>query len=113
MSTHYVDKLIAGAKIPGGETYWPEQPTGTFCAWGETIEAEGSDCCNEILRHDVEIELYEPMDHPNPEAHRRLQKAFNEEELRWRKEPRILDLQLRLLMTTYAFSYMERVDYEE
>jgi len=110
---HFVDQILEKAEIPGGETYWPEQPDGTFAAWGETVTADGSDYGNELQHHDIELELYEPMDQEDYEARRRLQKTLNSEKLHWRKEPRVLDLQLRLLMTTYTFSYTERVEYDE
>ncbi len=110
---NYTDELLTRAEIPGGETYWEEQPRETYAAWGDTIEADGSDHGNEIQRHEVEIELYELMDKPDPEAHARLQAVFNAEALRWRKEPRVLDPQFRLFMTRYTFFYTERVEYDE
>ena len=105
----FTDGILKSAGIPGGETYWNEQPRETYAAWGDTIQADGSDYHNELLDHDVEIELYELMDKPDPEAHERLQEAFNAEAIHWRKEPRVLDPQLRLFMTRYTFSYTERV----
>ena len=108
---NYVDGILHTAEIIGGETFFPEQPRETYAAWGGTIEADGSDHGNELQHHEVEIELYELMDKPDPEAHARLQAVFNVEALRWKKEPRVLDLQFRLFMTRYTFSYDERVDY--
>lgn len=104
----YVDKLLADAQIPGDETYWVEQPVQTYAAWGDHITTDGSDLGNELIYHDVEIELYELMDHPDQDAHRRLQAALDAEALRWEKEPRMLNLTLRLFMTVYKFTYTER-----
>ena len=110
---NYVDQILHTAEIIGGETYFPEQPRETYAAWGDAIEADGSDHGNELQRHEVEIELYELMDKPDPGAHERLQKTLNAEALRWRKEPRVLDTQFRLFMTRYTFFYTERVEYDE
>ena len=106
----YVDELLQAAEIPGGETYWDEQPTETFAAWGDRISSDGSDYGTELLVHEIEIELYELMDRPEPEAHERLQDVLNAQDppLRWIKEPRMLDLTLRLFMTIYKFSYTDR-----
>ena len=50
------------------------------------------------------------MDRPDSDAHRRLQDTFDAQEppIRWTKEPREVDLTLRLFMTIYKFSYTER-----
>ena len=50
------------------------------------------------------------MDKPDPDAHRRLQDTFDalDPPIRWSKEPREVDLTLRLYMTIYKFSYTER-----
>ena len=107
---NYTDQILAEANIPGGETYWDEQPTETFAAWGERVTSDGSDYGAELREHEVEIELYELMDRPDPEAHRRLQDTFDAQDppIRWTKEPREVDLTLRLYMTIYKFSYTER-----
>lgn len=103
-----IDEILVDAKIIGGETYWDEQPTQTFAAWGERISSDGSDCGAELLEHECEVELYELMDRPDPEAHSRLQDALDAHCIRWTKEMRVLDLKLRLFMTLYIFSHTER-----
>lgn len=103
-----VDKILQAAEIVGGETYWDQQPTQTFAAWGDRISSDGSDYSSELRTHEVEIELYELMDNPEPEAHRSLQEALDAENIRWTKEPRELDLTLRLFMTIYKFEFIER-----
>lgn len=102
------DEILTAAGIPGGETYWPEQPRKTFSAWGEEIEADGSDYDNKIRTHNITIELYELMDAPDPQAHTALQDALDDEALRWRKQPREVDLTLRLYMTIYTYSFLTR-----
>ncbi|MDY5942397.1 MAG: hypothetical protein SPJ28_02365 [Oscillospiraceae bacterium] len=104
----YVDLILQEAKIAGGETYWDEQPMQTFAAWGDRVSSDGSDLGSEIRNHEVEIELYELMDNPEPDAHNRLQATLDAENLRWTKEPREVDIQLRLYMTIYKFDYLER-----
>lgn len=105
---NYVDRILADAQISGGETYWDEQPVQTYAAWGDHVTTDGSDFGNELIYHEVEIELYELLDNPEPEAHRRLQAALDAEALRWEKEPRLVDIKLRLFMTLYKFTYTER-----
>lgn len=104
----YVDQILQEAGIPGGETYWETQPEHTFAAWGDRVSSDGSDFGAEIRNHEVEIELYELMDTPEPEAHSRLQAVLDAEGIRWVKEPRALDLTLRLFMTIYKFECIER-----
>ncbi len=103
-----IDEVLQEAEIIGGETYWDEQPTQTFAAWGERISSDGSDFGAELLEHEYEVELYELMDRPEPEAHTRLQDALDARCIRCTKEPRMLDPTLRLFMTLYIFSYTER-----
>lgn len=102
------DAILEAAGIPGGETYWPEQPDETFAAWGEEIEADGSDYDNELRTHNVTIELYELMDDPSPEAHTALQAALDAAGAPWRKQAREVDLTLRLFMTIYTYSFLSR-----
>lgn len=105
---NYVDHILQDAGIPGGETYWEEQPEHTFAAWGDRVSSDGSDFGAELRNHEVEIELYELMDSPEPEAHSRLQTVLDSEGIRWVKEPRVVDLTLRLFLTIYKFDYLER-----
>lgn len=104
----YVDHILQAAEILGGETYWEEQPEHTFAAWGERVSSGGSDFGAELRNHEVEIELYELLDRPETEAHSRLQETLDAEGVRWVKEPRVVDLTLRLFMTIYKFDYLER-----
>lgn len=104
----YVDQILQEAGIPGGETYWEEQPEHTFAAWGDRVSSDGSDFGAELRHHAVEVELYELMDSPEPEAHGRLQDTLDAEGIRWEKDPRVVDLTMRLYMTIYKFEYTER-----
>lgn len=105
---HLIDEILQEADIIGGETYWDEQPCGAYAAWGERVSSDGSDLGAELLLHECELELYELMDKPEPEAHLRLQNALDAQCIRWVKEVRMLDPKLRLFMTLYTFSYEER-----
>lgn len=108
MNDFSVDELLREAEIPGGETFFAEQPEETYAAWGDEISAEGSDYDNELRRHEITLELYELMDAPDPEAHQRLQDALDSYGLPWHKEPRMVELTLRLYFTTYTFEYVTR-----
>ena len=108
MNEFSVDALLQEAEILGGETFFPAQPEGTYAAWGEEISAEGSDFDNELRRHEVTIELYELMDAPDPDAHQRLQAVLDAYGLPWHKEPRMVELTLRLYFTSYTFEFVTR-----
>lgn len=108
MNEFSVDALLQEAEILGGETFFPEQPVKTYAAWGDEIDASGSDIDNELRRHEVTIELYELMDVPDPDAHARLQAVMDRYGLPWHKEPRMVELTLRLYFTTYTFEYVTR-----
>lgn len=108
MNDFSVDSLLLEAEIPGGETFFPSQPSQTYAAWGVEISADGSDFDNELRRYQVTLELYELMDVPDPAAHKRLQTVLDEYGLPWHKEPRMVELTLRLYFTTYTFEYVTR-----
>lgn len=108
MKDSFVDALLREAEILGGETFFPSQPCQTYAAWGDEISADGSDFDNEIRRHQITVELYELMDAPDPAAHARLQETLDRHALPWHKEPRMVELSLRLYFTQYNFEYVTR-----
>ena len=94
--------------LPEAETFHIRQPKGAFIAWGLAVDAEGSDCDNEIRRYSASIELYEPLDAQAPDAHERLQSLSDEYGLPWKKDERVYLMDYHLLMTGYTFEYTDR-----
>lgn len=103
-----IEEILEESGIESAETYFLQQPQGTFLTWGDTITVDGSDYDNEIYSHDVVFELFETPDAPDPAAHERLQAAMNAVPVRWTKEPRVWLQDVQLFMTTYTFSFQER-----
>ena len=108
-----VDKILTSVGIPCAETAFAQQPDGVYAVWGERIEADGSDYGAELLRHDVTVEVYEPAEHVGREERRRLIEALDDRYRagligRWSCDMRVWLLDVRLYLTTYTFSYIER-----
>lgn len=79
----------------------------TYCAWGDEIEAYGSDAGNEVLKHSIRLEVYEHT--PDPDAHRRLQRVLNEAAIPWSKEMRVWMQDVQVYFTVYSYAYTERI----
>lgn len=104
-----IDEIFAAAGIPARETLWVNPPGGAFAAWGEEINASGSDFGNEIYERRYSVELFEPRDMQSPEAHRALQRVLDDEAIPFRKSTRIFYEDIQYFCTTYEFNMTERM----
>ncbi len=109
-----VVKILSAAEIQHAETLFPRgQPEGVFAVYGDRISADGSDERLSLLEHDVTVELYEPAEWAGREERDRLIDVLDEyyEDglvQSWDCEMRVWLEDVRLFLTTYHFSYLER-----
>lgn len=105
-----IDDILREAGIPGRETLFIDPPGGVFAAWGDEIDADGSDYGNEVHRHHYTLELFEPRDTSGNAAHKALQGVLDVNGIHYRKQARIFYEDLQYFCTTYTFEVVERTD---
>ena len=108
-----VHKILTAAQITHAETMFLQQPEGVFAVYGDKMTAGGSDYETELIYHDVVVELYEPSEWAGREERDRLIDALDCAYSgglidRWDCEMRVWLADVRLFMTTFNFSYIDR-----
>lgn len=102
-----VNDILTTAGIPHQEAQYPDPPEGTYAVYFDEIEVDGPDrlapgvpC---IVRHDVTIELYEPIKDDITEA--ALEAQLIARGIPWTKQARYWLDSTRRYQVIYDFSY--------
>ena len=103
-----IKTILQAANIPGWEGWTSNPPEGNYVLYFDDVTLEGPDLHPEwVKRHDVTLELYEPMAAPAVEA--ALEAAMTARGREWTKQARYWLKDLKRFQVIYEFTFKEKV----
>lgn len=101
-----IKSILTAAGVAHRRGRFPKPPGGTFAVYTDDITTDGPDGLPRILRHDVTVELYEPL--PNDGAEAAIENAMTAAGLFWTKQDRLWLQSEQLYQVVYEFAYTEK-----
>lgn len=102
-----IKTILQAADVPGREGWYDSPPKGNYVLWFDDVTTDGPDGHPEwVKKHDVILELYEPVADPAVEA--ALEAAMNVQGCEWTKQGRLWLKDLKHFQVIYEFSYTEK-----
>lgn len=102
-----IKTILQAATVPGWEGWTNSPPAGNYVLYFDDVTTDGPDGFPWIRRHDVTLELYEPMADPAAEA--ALEAAITAQSLQWTKQARYWLKDLKRYQVIYEFTFIEKV----
>lgn len=102
-----IKTILQAADVTGREGWYDSPPAGNYVLWYDDVTTDGPDGFPWIRRHDVTLELYEPMADPAAEA--ALEAAITAQGLQWTKQARYWLKDLKRYQVIYEFTFIEKV----
>lgn len=101
-----INMILQAADVPGWEGWTNSPPLGNYVLWFDDVTTDGPDGFPWIRRHDVTLELYEPVADPAVEV--TLEAAIATQGLQWTKQARYWLKDLKRFQVIYEFTYFEK-----
>lgn len=101
-----INTILQAANVPGWEGWTNSPPSGNYVLWFDDVTTDGPDGFPWIRRHDVTLELYEPIADPAVEVV--LEAAISAQGLQWTKQARYWLKDLKRYQVIYEFTYTEK-----
>lgn len=101
-----IKTILQAANVPGREGWYDIPPKGNYVLYYDDVTTDGPDGFPWIRRHDVTLELYEPIADPDVEA--ALEAAISAQGLQWTKQARYWLKDLKRYQVIYEFTYFEK-----
>lgn len=105
-----VDKILKDIGIRYKECQFRKAPPLPYAVWHDSYAAGGADALNNIINHDITIELY--SDTPRTDIEAAIENKMNEMSIKFTKQERYWIESEQLYQTIYEFSFLEK-KYEE
>ena len=102
-----IKTVLQAADVPGREGWYDSPPEGNYVLWYDDVTTDGPDGLPWIKRHDVTLELYEPVADQAVEA--ALEAAIAAQGFQWTKQARYWLKDLKHYQVIYEFTFIEKV----
>lgn len=103
-----INTILQAADVPGREGWYDSPPAGNYVIYFDDVTLDGPDAHPEwVKRHDVTLELYEPIADPAAEA--ALEAAMTAQGREWTKQGRYWLKDLKRYQVIYEFTFIEKV----
>ena len=102
-----IETILQAAGVPGWEGWTNSPPGGNYVLYFDDVTTDGPDGHTWIRRHDVTLELYEPVADPAVEAS--MEAAISAQGLQWTKQARYWLKDAQLHQVIYEFTFFEKV----
>lgn len=100
------ESILQASGLPYWEGWTPSPPAGSYALYLDDVTTDGPDDGPMLLRHDVTVELYEPVADAAAEA--ALEAAITARGLQWSKQARYWLRDVQLYQAIYEFQYTEK-----
>lgn len=105
-----VDEILQDIGIKYKECQFRKAPSPPYAVWHDSFAAEGADMINNVINHDITIELY--SDTPRADIEAAIEDKIDERHIKYTKQERYWIESEQLYQTIYEFSFLEK-KYEE
>lgn len=93
--------------IPNRRARFLTPPSGTYAVWFDDKDtSEGADLRNNLIRHDVSVELYETG--PDDASEETIENNLDILNIKWRKQERYWLQDTQRYQVIYEFTYYEK-----
>ena len=109
-----IETILTASGIPFRQGRYPDPPAKTYAVYFDNQEIDSADPVTPvttwgfplIVRHDAEVELYEPK--PDPDAEAALEAELTARGAPWTKQDRYWLQNVQRYQIIYEFSYTEK-----
>ena len=101
-----IQTILQAAGVPYWESWTHFPPDGNYALYFDDLTTEGPDERPLVLRHDVTVELYEPIADDSVESD--MEAAISAKGLQWDKQARYWLKDVQLYQVIYNFTFFEK-----
>ena len=93
--------------IPNRRTRFPSPPSGTYAVFFDDADTSpGADLCNNLVEHDVTVELYESA--PDDAAEQLIESNLDALNIKYQKQDRYWLQDVQRYQVIYTFSFYSK-----